>query len=206
MHKLKYTNARLLELAQEHFAKHKRPPTIKDFGAGLSTTIRKRFKTWENYIQTALKLPANSHHWTREELLESARFFWLQSCRFPTGFDLASDRRDLTRTISKLFGSTNTFLEEAIGDSPRIQILEAIRALTPPGCEQATPLEIRSHLTKTMTKTMTLPTNLLSMNCRQLNDDGYITGGKFDRTNWWKLTPRGIEFLETYGNNLKGGK
>lgn len=46
---------------------------------------------------------------------------------------------------------------------------------------------------------MTLPTNLLSMNCRQLNDDGYITGGQFDRINWWKLTPKGIEFLKTRG-------
>jgi hypothetical protein len=201
MHKLKYTNARLLELAQEHFQKHNRPPTIKDFGAGLSTTIRKRFKTWENYIQTALKLPANSHHWTREELLERAKHFWAAHHTYPTGFDLALDRRDLTRTISKLFGSTNAFLEEAVEDSPRIRILEAIRALTPPGCEQATPLEIRSHLEKTMTKTMTLPTNLLSMNCRQLNDDGYITGGKFDRTNWWKLTPKGIEFLKAHGGH-----
>lgn len=195
MRSLKYTNEDLLEIARRHYKKHARPPRLHDLGAGISTTIKKRFGSWGNYIQSSLKMVPNSHHWTREELLTFVRDFWSQNRRYPLADEMRVSGRDVSSAVRNFFGSTNDFFEEAIYRSPRTEILRAILELTPPGCSEATPREILSQIRVKVP----FPANLMSYNVRALTAEGYITGGIYDRTRWWRLTDKGRAFAKAAG-------
>ena len=191
MRSLKYTNNDLMRKAREHFSQTGRVPRLKDFSAGLTTTIRRRFGSWENYVQSALEVPANSHHWTEDELIHVAREFWSSRRRYPSTTEICASGRGLHKWVLKYFGSMNEFLEKAIGRSPRSEILSALRDLTPPGCNEATPQEIIALIRQKME----FPINLYSMTMRTLSEQGFVNGGQFDRVTWWRLTPRGEELL-----------
>jgi hypothetical protein len=193
-HKLKYTNEKMIELAQEFFQKNNVPPRQADFKPGYVVTVVKRFKSWGNYIDKALHLPANYRNWKREELQEILRKFWEKNKRFPPDGELMEDGRDVSAIIKRFWGTKNKYFEATIGTSPRIEVLRAILELTPPGCDQATPAEINALLQNKMS----FSKQLYAYTIRELSADGFITGGKYDRTGWWKLTPAGKSFLISF--------
>jgi hypothetical protein len=193
-HKLKYTDDQLLGKARDFYRKNKRVPRQSDYPGGLLTTIKKRIGNWDTYINRAIGKHAAYRYWEESDLLIVAQEFWNQHNRFPGAEEDMVDGRSIRKVVLMYFASANDWLEKAIGTSPRITILTAIKELTPPGCEEATPAEILTQIRKTMT----FPTNLLSFNSRQLCEDGYIIGGKYDRTRWWRLTPVGRTFLNSF--------
>lgn len=197
-HKLKYTNEDLLNRAREFYNKNKVPPRIHDFKAGFTVTVRKRFGNWNNFIASALNMRANYHNWMPEEIQDLLRCFWEKNKRFPNGTELTEDHRDIGDTIVRLWGTSNDFFESTIGISPRIEILRAIQGLTTNGCETATPAEI----IEVIRRKIQFQTNLCSMNMRFLSSQGLVVGGRYDRTGWWKLTPKGKSFLIAF--ELKG--
>jgi len=193
-HKLKYTNDDLIRWARDYLNKYGRVPKVKDARGGFARTVIKRFGSWNIYIRTALDKPANHHEWTREELITLLRDFWKKNNRFPIKDEIVEDGRDIYGIIVKYFGSVNSYFEEAIGTSPRVEILRALKQLTPPGCDAASPSEIIAQIRKIIP----MPQNLYAFNMRSLAEEGYAVGGKYDRTRWWKLTTKGLEFLKRY--------
>ncbi|MGD0591069.1 MAG: hypothetical protein ABSA44_09760 [Bacteroidota bacterium] len=193
-HKLKYTDQQMLDRACVFYKKNNKPPRIADFNPGFAVTAAKRFGSWNNYIDAALKMRANYHNWKPEELTFLVRTFWEKNHRFPVQNELTEDGRDIDKILIKHFGSINKYFESAIGTSPRVEILRAIKELTPPGCHVATPAEILAQIRKKIP----FPTNLCSFNMRTLSVDGYVMSGKYDRTRWHKLTPKGREFLKSF--------
>jgi hypothetical protein len=137
---------------------------------------------------------SNYHNWKPDELMLLARAFWNKHHRFPIANELTEDGRDIGEILKRNWGSTNEYFESSLGTSPRVEILRAIDQLTPPGCDVATPAEILTEIQKKMS----FPKNLCSMNMRFLSADGFITGGQYDRTRWWKLTPAGKSFLNSF--------
>jgi hypothetical protein len=191
---LKYTDNRLLDMARQFKKEHGCAPRLLEFPSGLQTTIKRRFKSWENYLQKSIGASCAWHAWSDRELLEFGKTFCRDHRRFPLNADLIVNGKNVRNMIVNKFGSANEWLEKAIGTSPRIEILRAIDALTPPGCDQATPREILIEIRKKME----FPTNLLGFNTGILGEDGFILGGRGDRISWWKLTPKGRELLKQF--------
>jgi hypothetical protein len=195
-HKLKYTDEQLLDKARQFYKKNNRVPGMNDFPGGLSRTIIKRIGDWTTYLNRAIGKNPAYKFWQKDDLIKFAREFWHNNKRFPINNEIAFEGRNIRNIILNRFSSVNEWLEESIGTSPRIEILRAIDELTPPGCDEATPREILAYIRKRMM----FPTNLLGFNSANLSESGYITGGRLDRTSWWKLTPKGREFLKGFQN------
>lgn len=195
-HKLKYTNQQLVKQAQDIFRKHRRVPRLTDFPPGKRAKIYIRFGTWRKFLVQAIGKEPVIKYWNKEDLVIFAREFYSKHRRFPLNEETVYEGRNFKHIIIDRFGSTSQWLEESIGTSPRVEILRAIAELTPPGCETATPREILAHI---RTK-MDFPTNLMSFNTAGLSEATYITGGRLDRTSWWKLTNAGRKFLKGFKN------
>jgi len=193
-YKLHYTNDDLLSRAREFYKKNGKPPRIADFNPGFAVTAKKRFGSWNDYVKTALNVRPNYHHWKREELILLAQKFWKKHHRFPADTELVEDGRDIHDIIVYQFGSMSQYFEKSIGTSLRVEILRAILELTTGRCNEATPAEILAQIRKKVPCTI----NSCSMTTRFLSDAGYIINGKYDRSVWHKLTPKGKTFLQSF--------
>jgi hypothetical protein len=193
-HKLKYTNQQLIKEAQTIYQRFNRVPRLTDFPPGKRAKIYIRFGTWRMFLLQAIGKEPVLKYWSKEDLVKFAREFYSRHHRFPLNEETVYEGRNIRNNILHRFHSANEWLEESIGTSPRVEILRAIAELTPPGCETATPREILAHI---RTK-MDFPTNLMSFNTAGLSEATYITGGRLDRTSWWKMTNAGRKFLKGF--------
>jgi hypothetical protein len=172
-----------------------RTPKIKDYPSGLGLTITRRFGSFDQYLQKALGKKCRLHHWTRDEMLASAKKFYSVNHRFPKNTEIREEDRSIFEAVHREFGSTNAWLEISIGTSPRIVILKIISELTPVGCDEATPAEIAREV---QTQYPDMHINMVNQNIQHLRSDGFVVGGRYDRTRWWKLTNAGREFLRRF--------
>lgn len=195
--------ARRLREAQDRL---NRIPRATDFKSAMRMLMRNRFGSWGNGIKKLLDETPERHYWSDEELLSTLRELHARLGRFPEWNDVRAVKPSLTETIRTRFGGLNAALEKAIGTSPRVVLLAALRQLTPPGCDVATTQEIVAALND---KRMTA--QRASMHLCELRRNGLVQQGRYNIATWWRLTPAGREFLREknggrYGNTLQKRK
>jgi hypothetical protein len=167
---------------------------VTDVPQYLRRIAEKEFESWDKAVMAATGKPSNHHAWTGGELLETLRSLYARLGRYPTRKEIEGERRGLFTKICKEYLSLNEALECAIGKSPRLEVLRALSELTPPGCDKATTSDVRAQLEM---KGVILSNQMVAQHLAEsrIHRD-LVTSGKCDRTTWWKLTPKGKQWLQ----------
>lgn len=122
-------------------------------------------------------------------LLKYLSEFCTQHHRFPIV-------KELTASVKRrvmLAGGISRALEQAIGNSPRLEILRAIDVLTPPGCDHASSKEIQQHLL--LTKGVVISAVNIAAHVRELREIAAVTSTKSGQIPLFRLTPAGQSIL-----------
>jgi hypothetical protein len=135
------------------------------------------------------------HAWCDEDILAVLRDLYIRLGRFPKIQDILLVKKSLKRIIAVRFKSLNVALERAIHDSPRLQVLKAINALTPPTCDAASTREVAALLQQ---KGVVLSTQETGIQLDNLRRAGYVDYKQYSSTTAWWLTALGRGFLSKW--------
>lgn len=188
-------NSYFVQLAQSFYDRHGRVPNTKDLGYSNRRIIYRRFKTWENFIQTSLGRAHNFKHWSDKELLQWLAGLYKELNRFPVHTDVSARSTSVAKLIYLRFGDLHSAMEKAVGTSVRKEILLALKRLTPPGCQEASTQEIFHELQASNINTSKqVVANTLDYLKRGL----HLAGVRRGETNLWTLTQKGKELIRTF--------
>jgi hypothetical protein len=149
-------------------------------------------------VELALGLPPLKVKRSDDELLEILRRKYAELGRLP----FASDVESITTRLWKRYGGLNEALERAVGTSVRLEVLRALKVLTPPGCEVASSHEISVYL-KTQRGVQFDVHQVGSMLETQYRV-GLVEKSAGDVRPTWRLTAKGHEFLRMKENQHAG--
>jgi len=131
-----------------------------------------------------------------EEVLLTLKTYYQKKKQFPGTRDLMMIKPALIDRIY-LMGGLNVALEEAIGTSPRVEILRAIDELTPPGCDYASTYEIKDLLGK---RGIVVTIQAVGKNLRDLKSVLMIDSVTAGEDPIWCIRPQGRCFMREFEN------
>jgi len=187
--------ASCVEVVSSFYRSHNRVPTTSDVSATFIKRVRSHWGSWENGMKAVLQVKPGRHQWSDEEILQVLRDLRAKLNRFPKATDLENVKKSLRRHVTMRFGGLNNALEKGLHDSPRIQILKALRELTPPLCDSASTREIAALLQEKKTP---LSTQEIGVHLDDARRAGYVDCKRYSETSAWWLTGLGKGLLEQW--------
>lgn len=198
-----FTKDHVKHLAKDFHAKHNRVPLSTELGTGVRKRVYEYWKSWGAFLMEAIGKDAVQHAWSDEELLKWLRDLYERQERFPTHTDIDNESSSVAKLLYIRFGDLHTAFERAIGTSPRIEILKALKRLTPPGCDTASTQEIHLEL---LVNQINTSKQVVANTLDYLKRSGAVIGGRYSQTAWWRLEGKGRQMLSSYEKERGDGK
>jgi hypothetical protein len=192
MPKATITTEQYLQRIRDFHKKNNRVPHSEECGEYTNKVLVKRLGSWDAAVRAALGIRSGYAMLTRDDITAeiSARYKELGRIPFTKDFTTAFEKQ-----AKKFFPNVLCACEAALKTSLRVEVLRALRQLTPPGCDYATTQEIAAHLTRCeLTVNNYEAMSILDL-CRR---DALIAGTRGDRLMLWQLTTAGKKFLENF--------
>jgi hypothetical protein len=174
---------------------HEKVPGSNDLGEATLAMMLKKYGSWNDAMLSLLGQPAQRHMWDDDEIILLIRSLYQKNKRFPTWQEIREIKPSLSETIRTRFGGLDEAMEKAIGASPRVATLFALRDLTIGDVPEASVHEIIDVLSKSG---IDLSTVALGIALGRAKQKGYVKGRILGQIMLWQLTDAGKIFLKTF--------